>query len=179
MERKIAKKTISFRLAPYIIDKLGRAAKEDKISLNALVDQIFDNYIYWERIAAKAGWILMKNQVLRSLMEKVDEKTLAKIAKSAAKQVMKDTLLSFSAEVDLESWLFVTKQRSLKSNFVYQELRRDGKTKIVITHNMGKKWSFFHRIYYEEMLNDLGVKSTTEATSNTLVIKIDVHSESE
>lgn len=172
MKGKKAKKTISFRLDPHIIDKLGQAAKEDKITMNALVDQIFDNYVHWERKAAKIGWILIKNDILRLFMENLNEKTLAKLAKSAAKMVMRDTLLSISTKVDLESWLFVTKNRSLKSNFVYREVRDDNQTRIVITHGMGPRWSLFHKIYYKEMLNDLGVKSTVEDTPNTLVIKI-------
>lgn len=175
MKGRQAKKTISFRLDPYIIDRLGQAAKEDNIALNGLVDQIFDNYVYWERRAAKIGWILIKNDVMKLFLDDVNDRSLTRIAKNAARTVMRDTMLPISARVDLKTWLFVTKYRSIKSNFIYQEIHGEGQMKVVITHNMGAKWSLFHRVYYKEMLDELGIKSGIEMTPNTLAIKIEGH----
>ena len=172
MAGKRTKKTISFRLDPQIIDKLSKAAKEDRITLNALVDQVFDNYVYWDRMSIKAGWLLVKNEVLKLFIESLNERTLKRFAIKAAKIVMKDTLLSISGRIDLESWLLVTKYRSVKSNFVYQELRSEGEIKIVITHRMGSKWSLFHKIYYLQMLKDLKRKASVDSTANSLVIEI-------
>lgn len=169
---KRAKKTISFRLDPQIIDKLSKAAKEDKITLNALVDQVFDNYVHWERRSVSAGWILVKNDVMKLFIESLNERTLRRLAARSAKIVLKDTLLSISGRIDLESWLLVTKYRSVRSNFVYQELRNVGVVKIVITHGMGPKWSLFHKIYYAQMLKDLGRKASVDSTANSLVIEI-------
>lgn len=172
MTEKKTKRTISFRIDPQIIDRLSKAAREDKITLNALVDQVFDNYVYWDRKSVLAGWVLMKNDVLRLFIESLGEKKITDLAKKAAKIVLKDTLLSISGKVDLESWLLVTKYRSLKSNFAYQELRSQKEFKIVITHRMGSKWSLFHRVYYMQMLKDLGRKATVDITANSLVIDI-------
>ena len=172
MVGKRIKKTISFRLDPHVIDKLSKSAREDKITLNALVDQVFDNYVNWDRMSTKAGWLLVKNDVLKLFIENLNERTLARLATRAAKIVMKDTLLSFSGKIDLESWISVTRYRSLKSNFVYQESRTDDMIKIVITHGMGPKWSHFHKIYYMQMLKDLGRKASVYSTANSLVIEI-------
>ncbi len=119
-----------------------------------------------------AGWILVKNDVMKLFTDSLSKNTLKKLAARAAKIVMKDTLLSISGKIDLESWLLVTKYRSVKSNFVYQELRSAGKIKIVITHGLGPKWSFFHKIYYMQMLKDLGRKASVDSTPNSLVIEI-------
>lgn len=174
MVGKRTKKTISFRLDPKIIDRLSKAAKEDKITLNALVDQVFDNYVYWDRISAKAGWLLLKNDVIKLFIENISEKMLKKLGTRAAKIVMKDTMLSISGRIDLESWLLITKYRSVKSNFAYQELRSADATKIVITHGMGPKWSLFHKTYYLQMLKDLGKKARIDSTANSLVIEIKI-----
>ena len=172
MAEKRTKKTISFRLDPQIIDRLYKASKEDKITLNALVDQIFDNYVYWDRKSTKTGWVLLKNEVLKLFIDNLSEKTLRRLATRSAKMVMKDALLSISGKIDIESWLLVTKYRSVKSNFVYQELHSPGNVKIVITHGLGPKWSLFHKLYYMQMLKDLGRKAKIDSTSNSLVIEI-------
>ncbi|MDE1828690.1 MAG: hypothetical protein KGI25_00040 [Thaumarchaeota archaeon] len=166
------KKTISFRIDPQIIEKLSDAAKEDKITLNALVDQVFDNYVSWDRKSAKAGWVLLKSDIMKLFIDSLSEKTLRRLATKAAKTVMKDTLLSISGKVDLESWLLITRYRSVRSNFAYQEFRNANQTKIVITHGLGPKWSLFHKVYYMQMLKDLGRKAIVDSTSNSLVIEI-------
>lgn len=172
MVGKRAKKTTSFRLDPQIIEKLSEAAGEDKITLNALVDQIFDNYVYWDRRSSTVGWILVKKDVMKLFIDSLSESTLKRLATRSAKMVMKDTLLSISGKVDLESWLLVTKHRSVKSNFVYQESRGTDWIKIIITHGLGPKWSLFHRIYYMQMLKELGRKTRVDSTANSLVIEI-------
>ena len=172
MVQKRTKKTISFRLDPDVIDKLNKAAKEDRITLNALVDQVFDNYVTWDRKATKSGWVLVKNDVLKSFIESLDEKKIARLGIRAAKIVMRDTLLSFSGKIDLETWLLVTKHRSERSGFAYQESEGHDGIKLVITHGMGSKWSLFHRRYYTQMLKDLGKKTSVEYTENTVVINI-------
>ncbi len=169
--QKKNKKTISFRVDPHIIDELNEAARDDRITLNALVDQVFYNYVTWDR-KARSGWILIKKETLRSLIESMDEKKIARLGVRAAKIVMRDTLLSFSGKIDLESWLLVTKHRSVRSDFAYQESRDRDEIKIVITHGMGPKWSLFHKAYYMQMLKDLGRKTRVESTDNTLVIEI-------
>ena len=172
MTGKRTKKTISFRLDPHVIDRLTKAAREDKITLNALVDQIFDNYVIWDRKAAELGWVLVKNDVLRLFIEDLNEKKIARLGIRAAKIVMRDTLLSIAGKIDLESWLLVTRHRSERSNFSYQESQGQDLIKIVITHRMGIKWSVFHKWYYLQMLKDLGRKATVDYTANTLVIEI-------
>ncbi|MDE1725727.1 MAG: hypothetical protein KGH89_00490 [Thaumarchaeota archaeon] len=171
--QKRTKKTISFRVDPHVIDGLNKAAKDDRITLNALVDQIFDNYVTWDRKATKSGWILVKNNVLKLFIENIDEKKIARLGIRAAGIVMRDTLLSISGKIDLESWLLVTKHRSMRSDFAYQESKsNDDGIKLVITHGMGLKWSLFHKWYYLQMLKDLGKKADAEYTANTLVINI-------
>ncbi|MDE1766189.1 MAG: hypothetical protein KGI27_07955 [Thaumarchaeota archaeon] len=172
MVGKRVKKTTSFRLDPQIIERLSEAAREDKITLNALVDQIFDNYVHWDRRSAMSGWILVKKDAMKLLIDSLSENTLKRLAARSAKTVMRDTLLSISGKIDLESWLLVTKHRSVKSNFAYQESRSADGIKIIITHGLGPKWSLFHKIYYMQMLRDLGRKTSVDSTANSLVIEI-------
>jgi hypothetical protein len=169
---KKTKRIISFRLDPQIIDNLYKAAKEDKITLNALVDQILDSYVYWDRRSTKAGWILIKDDAVKLFINSLSEKTLEKLGKRVARIAMRDTLLSIYGKVDLASLLLTTKYRSIKSNFTYQEFHYADKINLVITHGMGPKWSFFHKVFYMQMLKDLGRKASVSTTANTLIVDI-------
>jgi hypothetical protein len=115
---------------------------------------------------------LIKKETVRSFIDTPDEKKIARLGVRAAKIVMRDTLLSISCKIDLETWLLVTKHRSVRSGFAYQKSWENEGIKIVITHGMGSKWSLSHRWYYLQMLKDLGKKADVEFTANTLVINI-------
>ena len=114
----------------------------------------------------------MHKKVIKSFIEELDEKTVSKIAAPLAKEVMTDTLLAMHSKVDLEGWISVTKERSERSNFEFQEIHNNGKIKLIITHNMGLKWSIFHKSYYKQMLSDLGHFATFDFTKDTLVVNI-------
>ena len=166
------KKNATFRIDPNILKKLSTESNKRVISLNSLVNQILESYIRWEKQASKSGWILMHKKVIKSFIEELDEKTISKIAAPLAKEIMTDTLLAMHSKVDLEGWISVTKERSERSNFDFQEIRNNGRIKLIITHDMGLKWSIFHKSYYKQMISDLGHLATFDYTKNTLVINI-------
>ena len=169
---KNAKKNATFRIEPNILKDLASESNQRVISLNSLVNQILRSYIRWEKQASKAGWVLMQKKVIKSIIEELDDDVISKIAVPLAVEVMTDTLLSMHGKVDLDGWISVTRDRSEKSSFGFQEIRDGGKIKLIITHDMGLKWSTFHKSYYNQMLSDLGYSATFDYTKNTLVIDI-------
>ena len=172
MTIKNAKKNATFRIDPNILKKLRTESNQHVISLNSLINQILAGYITWEKQASKSGWILIHKKVIKSFIEELDEKTISKIAAPLAKEVMTDTLLNMHNKVNLEGWISITRERSIRSSFDFQEIYNNGKINLIITHNMGLKWSIFHMSYYKQMLHDLGHLSTFEYTKDTLVISI-------
>ena len=166
------KKNATFRIDPNILKKLQSESNLHVVSLNSLVNQILSGYITWEKQASKSGWILIHKKVIKSFIEELDEKTISKIAAPLAKEVMTDTLLNMHNKVDLEGWISITRERSVRSNFDFQKVHADRKINLIITHNMGLKWSIFHESYYKQMLHDLGHPATFEYTKDTLVINI-------
>lgn len=170
--KKSPKKTTSFRVEPDTLEKLDLASKEDNISLNTLVNQVLASYVSWERPAIKAGWVTIKEEVVKSIIDMLTENEIKRIAVNSAKNVTKDTLLSMTGRYDLRTWLAVTRHRSERSGFHYQESRKDGQIDIIIKHNMGLNWSVFHKWYYNQMLRDLGYSTIIDYTEKTIVIAI-------
>ena len=172
MRKHETKKSISFRIEPGILEKLGKAAKEDHTTLNSFVNQVLSDHAYWDRSAKTAGWILMKQEIVRSMLDSLSQNEIRKIALGSAKEVMKDTLLAMTGKYDLETWLAVTRYRSTRSGFHYQQTSRDNKVSIIIKHGLGLKWSMFHKWYYLQMIKDLGRSATCDYTDKTIVINI-------
>jgi hypothetical protein len=110
--------------------------------------------------------------MLRVMMSRLDEKEIKKLATRLAKEVMKDTLLSMRGRLDLDTWINITRQRSERSNFHYQQSTKDRKTSIIISHEMGLEWSIFHKWYYQKMIQDLGARVTVDYTDKTIVLNI-------
>lgn len=106
------------------------------------------------------------------MINKLSEKEIKVFATRLAREVMKDTLLAMKGRFDLDTWIGVTKHRSVRSNFHYQQSSSNGKTSIIINHEMGLKWSLFHKWYYQKMLMDLGAKVTIDYTDKTIVLNI-------
>lgn len=142
------------------------------IVLNVLVNQIFENYVDWERPAIKSGWVFLKKEVAKAMIDRLNEKEIHALAVKLAREVMKDTLLAMKGRLDLDTWMAITRYRSTRSNFNYQQSSKDGNTRIIINHEMGLKWSIFHKWYYTKMLKDLGTKATVDYTDKTIVLNI-------
>ncbi len=155
-----------------ILEKLAKASREDMIVLNVLVNQIFENYVDWDRPAIKSGWVFLKKEVVKAIINKLNEKEIQSLATRLAKEVMKDTLLAMKGKLNLETWIAITRNRSMRSNFNYQQSSKDGNTRIIINHEMGEKWSIFHKWYYTKMIKDLGAKVTVDYTDKTIVLNI-------
>jgi len=142
------------------------------IVLNVLVNQIFENYVDWDRPAIKSGWVFLKKEVAKATINKLNEKDIQPLATRLAKEVMKDTLLAMKGKLNLETWIAITRNRSMRSNFNYQQSSKDGNTRIIINHEMGLKWSIFHKWYYQKMIKDLGAKVEVDYTDKTIVLNI-------
>lgn len=164
-------KSISLRLANVTVDKLKEEAKNEGIALNTLVNQILLEYLQWDMTASKAGWVVVLADVVKKLMNELDDKTLYKIAISTADS-HKDIRLMMTGDDTIDGFFAILRNRLRKSGINYTESHEKGMIKFVIHHNMGKKWSFFYKTQHERMLKNLGQPSTCDFTDNTLIITV-------
>jgi len=166
-------KSISLRLASPNLDKLRAKAKNEGSSLNTLVNQILAEYLQWDMTATKAGWVVVLADVLKGMMNELDEKTLYKIAIATADST-KDVRLMMTGDDTIDGFFSILRNRLRKSGISYVESSEKGTIKFVIHHNMGKKWSFFYKTQHERMLQNLGQQATMDFTDNTLIICVKI-----
>jgi hypothetical protein len=124
-----------------------------------------DSYLRWEVSAAKAGWVVMPRTALIKIMNELDEKTIIKIASETAKAVHKGMLLLMHGKYDFDSLILVIRDRCKRSGFHLKETTSNGKTTLVMQHNLGEKWSVFFKTYYQEMFHALGMAPISRFSS--------------
>jgi hypothetical protein len=166
-------KSVSLRLSSPNLDKLKVEAKNEGLTLNALVNQILREYIQWDMTATKAGWVVVLSDVLKRLMNELEEKTLYKIAVATADST-KDVRLMMTGNDTIDGFFSILRNRLRKSGISYMESSENRMIRFVIHHNMGKKWSFFYKTQHERMLQNLGQSSTLDFTENTLIINVKI-----
>ena len=163
--------SITFRIHDMVLDKLKNIAKNERISLNTLANQVFTNYVEWDATAIKAGWIIFHKTALRQIFDSLDDESLIKLAVTTADYV-KDVTLLMSERNDLEGYLFMLRNRAKRSGFVLIESHHGADARFILQHDMGRNWSAFFKAHYERMLHNLGHSVSFDLTDNTLVMDL-------
>lgn len=164
-------KISSFRINSKNLEKLKTQAKKNGVSLNTLVNEIFIDYLQWDMTATKAGWVVVLSEVLKGLMNELDDKILYNIAIRTADST-KDVRLMMTGNDTVDGFLSILRNRLRKSGIDYTESSEKKMLKFIIHHNMGKKWSYFYKIQHERMLQNLGQSAELKFTDNSLIIHI-------
>ncbi len=166
-------RSTTYRLPEDMLQKLDDLAAQEEVSQNVLVKQILDSYLRWEVSATKAGWVVMPRAVLMNIMNELDEKTIIKISSETAKIVNKSIILLMHNKYDFDAWIQVVRDRCKRSGFYLKETTINGKTTLIMQHDLGEKWSVFFKAYYQEMLHALGIAPTFDYTDSTLVFSVE------
>ncbi len=163
--------SITFRLDSKGLDQLRIIAAEEGISVNLLVSQILANYLEWDRIAARAGMVVLQREVIKALVNHASEELLKNVATKAADNFM-DTLLLMTGSNDLPSLILGIRNNFKKSGFIVRSFKEHGGEKIVIHHDMEIKTSEFFKAYLERLFNNAGYPVKIELTNNSIVVKV-------
>lgn len=166
--------SITFRLECSSLKKLQSKAKEERISLNTLVNQIISNYSEWDITATSAGWMVMPKIEVKSIFGKLSDSDIEETAKETA-DYTKDIRLLMTDGDDFEGFHKLVKLMAKKSGFAYKESNNEREIKLTIQHDLGMKWSLRTKRIYESVLYDLEKKSQIDITPNTVVITAKNH----
>ena len=139
----------SFRINTNTLDSLKKISKDQKLSLNTYVNQIFDSHVNWDVHASEIGWIVMLKSALMELVKYVDKETIIKLAKNSAESGAKEIALSMRGNYGVNEWISILKDRAKSSGFSIKEYNENNNIKLVLYHEMGEQWSLFFKTYYE------------------------------
>lgn len=164
---------VSFRVNKDVLENLKSVSKDEKLSLNTYVNQIFDSHVNWDAHASEIGWVVMLKSALKTLIKKIDRDSIISIAKDSAESGAKEISLSMRGKYGIAEWITILKDRSRSSGFFIKEYRDGNKIRLVMHHDMGENWSLFFRTYYECVFFDLGSKVRADHTENSIVLELE------
>jgi hypothetical protein len=167
---------ISFRIPKVLLDQLRQEAKENKITLNTLVNQIVDSYVNFTSNASKAGMIPIHRLCLITLLEGYNEEQVKEIAKRFVKAICVETPLLLRGKYDFEAVLESHRSWLKASGFQYRYSKDAEKNRhtFIVEHYMGRKFSLFaaeySRLYFEPVVRK---EVESSFTDNSIMVVLE------
>jgi len=139
---------ITFRLAERLVEDLKKEAESNKVSLNTLVNQLFDRYMVWERHSAKLGLIPVSRSFVKETLQHLTDEKIKQMARHVSKDALKELVLITKGDFTLNSFISVFNEW-LRASLITYRYEYDGKVHhYVIHHELGERWS----LYVSELL---------------------------
>ena len=159
-ENRILKKTdnVSIRIDSKLSRKLHEKCKDQKISLNTLINHILEKQVNWNDLTNEMGWVTIFRSTFRELLDSTSKDTIQKIASSTGSTDLKNSLNYFYGHVSLDSILDLFKKRFQSMNVQFRLLSSDGKSKIIIQHDLGTNWPYLIVTQMNTILNEVGYR---------------------
>jgi hypothetical protein len=178
-DNKYAKTIITTNITTRIdgdtLRELQDEANSSGIALSSLTKQILTNYAKWDRFASKAGVIPVAKGVISEAFDRLSEEEVVQLATSVGKNALSDIILFMKGKIDLDSlfsWLELWLKRNSTAGFSY--VVKNGIHTCIMKHNLGSKWSLYHKTVLQLMLEEIiGESSIVEfkTAENILVFK--------
>lgn len=144
------------------------------ISLSALANQIFERYVDWDAFADRYGYVNMRKETFRALVDSTDEKLLVKNAQLAGRQV-RDFLLFKYKRIGLRELLdFLDLQGRYGGIGRLARTQSGSQYTLVYHHDMGRRVSLLIEALTKSAIasvNNLRPKS--EISDNSVVMEFE------
>ncbi len=164
--------TFTFRIDKEYEKILREEAQAKKITVNTLANQIFGDYVEWQRYMEKFGTIVLSKEAFKVILDSLDEKSLLNLAIDIGERAPKEFILF--------KWKGVATDNVIKFIKMYfdhcgygkhDQTRVEGKVTFSIYHDLGKKGSLFLKTFLETLIKStLGKSCSSTITTNSLLL---------
>jgi predicted DNA-binding ribbon-helix-helix protein len=171
-----SKKTVtrSFRISEESFVALDEDARHHNVSVNTLVDQLFDAHAKYERFIEKMGMMRMAKLTFRRLLDNTPPEGVAAAAKLHAKDQGKVAAISKYGELNVTNIL-----DGLTVMFTYggwgefHETRSShGKRVITLMHDLGPNGSIYLYNFVKTFFEEIAFEPKISTTDQGVVIEI-------
>ena len=159
-ENRILKKSdnISIRNESKLSRKLHEKCEEQKISLNTLINHILEKQVNWNNLTNEMGWVTIFRSTFCKLLDSTSKDNIQKIASYTGNTDLKNSLNYFYGHVSLDTILDLFKKRFQSMNVQFRLLSSEGKSKIIIQHDLGTNWPYLIVTQMNTILNEVGYR---------------------
>ncbi len=151
--------TITIRVPKALKEKLEKKIKENKVTLNLLINQILTKNLNWDEYMTTMGWLQFNPSTVREIFKSLDEKKMSEITKSITSEVI-DAIKFIYGDVSLNSVIDFLDTWHHSSNIPFRRIENAESHQYLVTHKLGKNWSLFESKTIEKFLGEMGFKVT-------------------
>jgi len=164
--------TITFRIDREYEQVLREEAETKRVSLNTLANQIFEDYVEWQRYMEKFGTIVMSKDAFKLVLDSLDEQKLSNLAVKIAEKAPKEFILFKWKDLNTDTFVkFVRMYFEHCGYGQYDLARKEGENTFSIRHDLGRKGSLFLKTFLETAVQStLGKSCNSKITENSLTI---------
>jgi len=166
--------TISFRIDEDYLKKLREETQEKKVSLNTLANQIFGEYIEWQRYAERFGIVSMSKDAFKYVLDSLDDKQIIELATTIGQKAPKEFILFKWKKIDSENIVNFIKTYFGHCGYGQYDYTKDIENSnytFSIHHDFGRKGSLFLKSFLETLLKSTLKKDCQSiVTENSLAI---------
>ena len=174
--RSVGSSSITLRFKNVILDKLKHEAAQKRISLNTLATQVFATHAEYDAYASTSGMVSIPKSLLITMMNRLEEEEVKKLSEHIARNEMKDLTLLLRGEHSLSSFLQTIESWLRVSGFQYSYhiTDLDRNHRLVIQHEMGRRWSLYFEKLFRYVFAELSLASEPEfeVTDNVIALKV-------
>jgi hypothetical protein len=166
--------SITLRFRNEILDKLRHEAAQKRINVNTLSSQVIADHIEYGSYASTSGMVSFPKSLLIMMMDRLSEVEVEKLSEHIAKNEFKDLTMLLNGEYSLSSFLHTIESWLRISNFQYSYNVTDNKHRLVIQHDMGRRWSLYFVKLFTHIFSTfpLADKIKFETTDNIVAFTV-------
>jgi len=165
-------RVVTFRIEEDVMSIVEQESQRLHINLNNMANQILRSYVDWDMLQARAGMIPIAKPFLIEILNKISNGEIVNLASNVGKNTMKDIISFMKDRLDLDSfltWLELWLKKNSTSGYTHNIDETTGVHTYIMKHDLGEKWSLYHKIILDLIFKEILQKPLISLTSNMLV----------
>lgn len=164
---------VTFRIDEQVMSIVEQESQRLHINLNNMTNQILKSYVDWDMLQARAGMIPIAKPLLVELLNKVSDEEIVSLANNVGKNTMTDIICFMRNRLDLDSfltWLELWLRKNSTSGYTHNIDETTNVHTFIMKHDLGKKWSLYHKIILDLIFKEILKKPLINLTSSNMLI---------
>ncbi|MGA2665457.1 MAG: hypothetical protein ABSF83_10975 [Nitrososphaerales archaeon] len=178
VEHDRSKRTASatFRVSEKAYRALQVEAEKQDTSLNTLVNQVFDAHVNDRLFLEKLDFMRVNKLTFRRILEGTSDQALTEAGLSSGRETIRTVTLGRGAGMTLEGLLETISALADFSGFArYSEIRSSGNRVVVLTQDLGPKWSVFIGNFVAAAFKLIDCEPKITTGDRSVVVEITTH----
>lgn len=164
--------TFTFRIDKEYESVLRQIAQDKKITINTLANQIFGDYVEWQRYMERFGTVVLSRDAFKIILDSLDEKNLMNLAVDIGEKAPKEFILFKWKGLATDNVVKFIKMYFDHCGYgTHDQVKTEGRVTFSIRHDLGRKGSMFIKTFLETLIKStLGKSCESTLTANSLVL---------